>query len=64
MTCPLGRVLAKDRQLGQDGWLENALRPDERDPAVFEVEAALKDRSRDGGFAEAAPLLSQEVEGA
>ncbi len=49
--------------LGQDGWFEDPLRSDQRDPDAFELEAPFEDGARDGRFAEASPLLRVEVEG-
>src|SRR5213593_4874028 len=40
-------------QLGQDGWLEDPLRSDQRDSDALEVEATFEDGAGDGGFAEA-----------
>ena len=48
--------------LGDDGRLEDPLRPDQGHPDVLEVEPALEDRPRDGALAEAATLLGQELE--
>jgi len=51
-------------QFGQDGWLEDPLRTDQGDSDAFEVETTFQDGTRDGGFAEASPLLGEEVESA
>jgi len=50
-----------ERQLGQDGWLEDPLRTNQRDSDAFEVEAAFEDGTRNGGFAKALSLLAQEA---
>ena len=50
--------------LGEDGWLEDALRADQRDSGALEVEAAFEDGAGEGGFAEALALLGEEGEGA
>ena len=49
--------------LGQEGRLENTRRSDQGDPDAFEVEAAFEDGTREGGFAEAAPLVGEEGKG-
>src|SRR2546426_860986 len=48
--------------LRQDGWLEDALGPDQGDSGAFEVEAALEDGTRDRGVAEATALLAEKLE--
>jgi hypothetical protein len=50
--------------LGQDGRLEDALRPNQRHALALEVEAAFQDGAGDGRFAEAAAPLAQKAEGA
>jgi hypothetical protein len=52
-----------ERNLGQDGWLEDALGADQGDAGALEVEAASEDGAGDGGFAEAAALVCEEGEG-
>ncbi len=52
----------REGQLGQDGGLEDPLRSDQGNSGALELEATFEDRARDGGFAEAAPMLGQEVE--
>jgi hypothetical protein len=50
--------------IGQNGWLEDALGADQGNSCAFEVEAAFEDGAGDGGFAEALTLLDEEGQGA
>jgi hypothetical protein len=61
-TLDRRRGVDGERNLGEDGRLEDPLRSDQGHPGALEVEPALQDRMRDGALAEAATLLGQELE--
>jgi hypothetical protein len=52
----------RERNLGQDGRLEDSLRPDQGHADAVKVESPFEDTSRQGGAAEALLLFAQEVE--